>query len=42
MLLRDVLDAPQLRIRPLYLDDDTLDRPVNWTFTTDLVDRAAI
>lgn len=38
MLLRDVLEAPQLRIRPLYVEDDTLDRPVNWTFTTDLAD----
>ena len=38
MLLRDVLDASQLRIRPLHVEDDTLDRTVNWTFTTDLAD----
>ncbi|MWV58272.1 PucR family transcriptional regulator [Rathayibacter sp. VKM Ac-2754] len=36
--LQDVLDAPQLRIRAVYTTPEALARPVNWTFTTDLLD----
>lgn len=38
MRLSDVLEAPQLRIRALLVEDGALERAVNWTFTTDLVD----
>lgn len=38
MQLQDVLDAPQLRIRAVYTTEEALARPVNWTFTTDLLD----
>jgi DNA-binding PucR family transcriptional regulator len=38
MLIRDVLDAGQLRITSLHLTEGALDRVVNWTFTTDLLD----
>ena len=38
MLLSDVVDAAQLRIRPLLMTPEVLDRTVNWTFTTDLLD----
>ncbi|WKK71526.1 PucR family transcriptional regulator ligand-binding domain-containing protein [Rathayibacter oskolensis] len=38
MQLQDVLDAPQLRIRAVYTTPEALARPVNWTFTTDLLD----
>ena len=38
MQLQDVLDAPQLRIRAVFTTPEALARPVNWTFTTDLLD----
>ncbi|PTL73678.1 PucR family transcriptional regulator [Rathayibacter caricis DSM 15933] len=38
MQLQDVLDAPQLRIRAVYTTPEALALPVNWTFTTDLLD----
>ena len=38
MKLRDLVNTPQLGIRALYADDAMLDRPVGWTYTTDLPD----
>jgi sugar diacid utilization regulator len=38
MNLRDLVNTPQLGIRALYADDAMLDRPVGWTYTTDLPD----
>lgn len=38
MLLRDLLDVPELRLRVLYGEDAALDRPVRWTYSSDLMD----
>lgn len=38
MKLRDLVNTPQLGIRALYADEVMLDRPVGWTYTTDLPD----
>lgn len=38
MQLQDLVDAPQLGVRPLYLPDGALLRDVSWAFTTDLPD----
>ncbi len=40
MQLKDLLEARQLGVRPLYLPDDALHRDLTWTFTTDLPDPA--
>ena len=38
MQLRELLDAPTLRIRAVHTTEEALAREVNWTFTTDLLD----
>lgn len=38
MRLRDLLDAPDLRLTGLYGDDTAWERPVRWVCTTDLLD----
>ncbi|UYM05544.1 PucR family transcriptional regulator [Solicola gregarius] len=38
MRLRELLDAPQLALRMLVGDDASLDRPVRWTYSSDLMD----
>src|SRR5918997_2229248 len=42
MQLRDLLAHPALGLRLLHAgsDPDTLDRPVRWVYTTDLIDPA--
>lgn len=38
MILRDLLDEPSLRLRVLHGNDAALDRPVRWTYSSDLMD----
>ena len=38
MRLRDLLDVPELALRLVVGDDDALDSPVRWTYSSDLMD----
>ena len=38
MRLRDLLEVPELALRLVVSDDEALDRPVRWTYSSDLLD----
>jgi len=38
MLLREVVEAPELHLRLLHGRTEALERPVRWTYSSDLLD----